>query len=186
MCGLAGEVRLDGSRADVAAVERMAATMDDRGPDDAGLWSQGRVALGHRRLKIIDLSAASGAADGRLRDAGLTGVFNGCIYNYRELRAELAGARATASSRTATPRSCSRRTPSGASDFVDHLIGMFAVAIVERDTGRVVLARDRLGIKPLYLAETAGRAALRQHAARRCSPAAASTPRSTRSRCTTT
>ena len=88
MCGLAGEVRLDGSRADVAAVERMAATMSDRGPDDAGLWSSGRVALGHRRLKIIDLSAASGQpiTDS---DAGVTGVFNGCIYNYRELRAEL-------------------------------------------------------------------------------------------------
>ncbi|MDI5942367.1 hypothetical protein QLR68_30480 [Micromonospora sp. DH15] len=57
MCGLAGEFRRDGSRADVAAVERMAATMSDRGPDDSGVWSQGAVALGHRRLKIIDLSS---------------------------------------------------------------------------------------------------------------------------------
>ncbi len=88
MCGLAGEFRRDGSRADVSAVERMAATMSDRGPDDSGVWSQGPTALGHRRLKIIDLSAASGQP---IVDAaaGLTGVFNGCIYNYRELRAEL-------------------------------------------------------------------------------------------------
>ncbi|MFY1586696.1 N-acetylglutaminylglutamine amidotransferase [Micromonospora sp. WMMD734] len=154
MCGLAGEFRRDGSRADVSAVERMAATMSDRGPDDSGVWSQGPTALGHRRLKIIDLSAASGQP---IVDpaAGLTGVFNGCIYNYRELREELQalGHRFFSSGDSEV---VVKAYAQWGLDFVDHLIGMFAVAITERDTGRLVLARDRLGIKPLYLAETPG------------------------------
>ncbi|MDZ5442044.1 N-acetylglutaminylglutamine amidotransferase [Micromonospora sp. 4G57] len=154
MCGLAGEFRRDGSRADVAAVERMAATMSDRGPDDSGVWSQGPTALGHRRLKIIDLSAASGQP---LVDAasGLTGVFNGCIYNYRELRQELQ-AKGHRFFSSGDSEVAVKAYAEWGLDFVDHLIGMFAVAISERDTGRLVLARDRLGIKPLYLAETPG------------------------------
>ncbi|MEV0156713.1 N-acetylglutaminylglutamine amidotransferase [Micromonospora sp. NPDC050686] len=154
MCGLAGEFRRDGSRADVAVVERMAATMTDRGPDDSGVWSQGPVALGHRRLKIIDLSAASGQP---LVDAhsGLTGVFNGCIYNYRELREELQ-AKGHRFFSTGDSEVVLKAYAEWGLDFVDHLIGMFAVAITERATGRLVLARDRLGIKPLYLAEGPG------------------------------
>ncbi|MGC5330772.1 N-acetylglutaminylglutamine amidotransferase [Micromonospora sp. DT62] len=154
MCGLAGEFRRDGSRADVAAVERMAATMSDRGPDDSGVWAQGPTALGHRRLKIIDLSAASGQP---LVDpgAGLTGVFNGCIYNYRELREELQ-AKGHRFFSSGDSEVVLKAYAEWGLDFVDHLIGMFAVAISERDTGRLVLARDRLGIKPLYLAETPG------------------------------
>jgi asparagine synthase (glutamine-hydrolysing) len=154
MCGLAGEFRRDGSHADVSAVERMAATMSDRGPDDSGVWSQGPTALGHRRLKIIDLSAASGQP---LVDAasGLTGVFNGCIYNYRELRAELQ-AKGHRFFSSGDSEVVVKAYAEWGLDFVDHLIGMFAVAISERDTGRLVLARDRLGIKPLYVAETPG------------------------------
>ncbi|WP_018802661.1 N-acetylglutaminylglutamine amidotransferase [Salinispora arenicola] len=154
MCGLAGEFRRDGSRADVAAVERMAATMSDRGPDDSGVWAQGATALGHRRLKIIDLSAASGQP---LVDAaaGLTGVFNGCIYNYRELRAELQ-AKGHHFFSSGDSEVVVKAYAEWGLDFVDHLIGMFAVAITERDTGRLVLARDRLGIKPIYLAESPG------------------------------
>ncbi|BCJ58513.1 N-acetylglutaminylglutamine amidotransferase [Micromonospora endophytica] len=154
MCGLAGEFRRDGSRANVAAVEAMAATMSDRGPDDSGVWSQGAIALGHRRLKIIDLSAASGQpiVDSA---AGLTGVFNGCIYNYRELRAELA-AKGHRFFSSGDSEVVIKAYAEWGLDFVDHLVGMFAVAISERDTGRLVLARDRLGIKPLYLAESPG------------------------------
>jgi asparagine synthase (glutamine-hydrolysing) len=138
----------------VAAVERMAATMSDRGPDDSGVWSHGPTALGHRRLKIIDLSAASGQP---LVDpgSGLTGVFNGCIYNYRELRAELQ-ARGHRFFSAGDSEVVVKAYAEWGLDFVDHLIGMFAVAISERDTGRLVLARDRLGIKPLYLAENPG------------------------------
>ena len=154
MCGLAGEFRTDATRADVVAVERMAATMCDRGPDGSGVWSNGPVALGHRRLKIIDLSAASGQP---IVDSatGLSAVFNGCIYNYRELRAELS-AKGHRFFSTGDSEVVVKAYAEWGLDFVDHLIGMFAVAISERDSGRLVLARDRLGIKPLYLAESAG------------------------------
>jgi asparagine synthetase B (glutamine-hydrolysing) len=87
MCGIAGEIRLTGD-ADIAAVERMAAVLAPRGPDGNGSFAQGGIALAHRRLKIIDLSA-SGAQPMVDPQLGLAIVFNGCIYNYRELRAEL-------------------------------------------------------------------------------------------------
>lgn len=155
MCGLAGEVRFDGSRVDVVAVERMAATMDGRGPDGGGIWAQREVALGHRRLKIIDLSAASGQP---MVDAvsGVAGVFNGCIYNYRQLRAELEARGHRFFSHGDTEVVLKAYAEWG-TDFVDRLIGMFAAVIVERDSGRVVMARDRLGIKPLYVVRRPGR-----------------------------
>ena len=90
MCGATGEVRLDGSTPDIAAVSAMAEAMTPRGPDGAGVWSQGRVALGHRRLKIIDLTEA-GAQPMVDSDLGLSIAWNGCIYNYKELRQDLVG-----------------------------------------------------------------------------------------------
>src|SRR6478609_1824223 len=90
MCGLAGEIRFDGAGADVAALERSCARLAPRGPDGSGIWASGPVALGHRRLAIIDLSAA-GAQPMTDPQLGLTVVFNGCIYNYEALRDELAG-----------------------------------------------------------------------------------------------
>ncbi len=89
-------------------------------------------------------------------ELGLTAVFNGCIYNYPQLREELTGHgyRFTSTSDTEVIVKGYHRW---GADVVDHLIGMFAVVVHERDTGRVVLMRDRLGIKPLYLAETPGR-----------------------------
>ena len=91
MCGIAGEIRLDGGAPDVAAVARITEAMHRRGPDGSGVHAAGSMALGHRRLKIIDLSERGGQpmVDAEL---GLAAVFNGCIYNYRELRAELEGA----------------------------------------------------------------------------------------------
>jgi asparagine synthase (glutamine-hydrolysing) len=155
MCGFAGDVALDGSSADLGAVERMVEMLAPRGPDDAGAWASARVALGHRRLSIIDVSsqAAQPMVDAEL---GLTLVFNGCIYNHRELRAELQGAgyRFFSTGDTEVVLKAYHRWGDG---FVEHLSGMFACCIVERDSGRVVLARDRLGIKPLYLAELPGR-----------------------------
>ena len=85
MCGFSGELRLDGRSPDIGAVERMSATMDDRGPDGQGLWASGPIALGHRRLSIIDLTAC-GNQPMQDPDLGLTIAFNGCIYNYQELR----------------------------------------------------------------------------------------------------
>ena len=128
--------------------------MADRGPDGAGIWSDGRVALGHRRLQIIDLSEA-GAQPMVDAELGLTVVFNGCIYNYPELRRELqqAGFRFFSTSDTEV---IAKAYKQWGDDFVDHLLGMFAICILERDSGRLVLVRDRLGIKPLYLTERAG------------------------------
>ncbi len=153
MCGICGELRAGGA-ADVAAVARMGDTMTDRGPDSGGVWSQGPVALGHRRLQIIDLSAC-GAQPMTDPDLGLTIVFNGCIYNYPELREELsrAGYRFFSTSDTEVLLKAYHRW---GEDFVDHLLGMFAFCIVERDSGRAILVRDRLGIKPLYLADVGG------------------------------
>jgi asparagine synthase (glutamine-hydrolysing) len=154
MCGIAGEVRNDGRLPDVAAVGRMVETMGSRGPDGAGVWSAGPVALGHRRLAIIDLSGR-GHQPMVDADLGLTVVFNGCIYNHRELRRELesAGHRFVSTSDTEVLLKGWQEWGEG---LVDRLAGMFAFALAERDTGRLVLARDRLGVKPLYLAEVGG------------------------------
>ncbi|MER6282071.1 N-acetylglutaminylglutamine amidotransferase [Streptomyces sp900105245] len=155
MCGLSGEIRFDGERPDMAALERMTDRLAPRGPDGRGLWSQGPVALGHRRLKIIDLSesGAQPMADPRERIAG---VFNGCVYNYRELRDELRALGHTFYSDSDTEVVLKAYRQWG-THCVDHFLGMFAFAIAELDTGRVVLARDRLGIKPLYLVHTLDR-----------------------------
>jgi len=155
MCGATGEVRLDGRAPDIAAVSAMAAAMAPRGPDGAGVWSQGRVALGHRRLKIIDLSEA-GAQPMVDSELGLTIAWNGCIYNYKSLRRELSeqGYRFFSHSDTEVLLKAYHHW---GDRFVDRLYGMFAFAIVERDSGRVLLGRDRLGIKPLYLAEDGDR-----------------------------
>ena len=155
MCGATGEVRLDGRTPDVAAVSAMAEAMAPRGPDGAGVWSQGRVALGHRRLKIIDLSEA-GAQPMVDSDLGLAIAWNGCIYNYKSLRRELSehGYRFFSTSDTEVLLKAYHHW---GDRFVDRLFGMFAFAIVERDSGRVLLGRDRLGIKPLYITEDAHR-----------------------------
>ena len=155
MCGFAGEARFDSSIADIGAVARMGDTLQPRGPDAAGAFQQGRIALAHRRLRIIDLSehAQQPMTDPAL---GLTLVFNGCIYNYRELRAELEALDHRFFSDGDTEvvlKSFAQWGP----DCVERFHGMFAFAVHERDSGRLTLARDRFGIKPLYLAETPGR-----------------------------
>jgi hypothetical protein len=152
MCGIAGEIRLDGGIPDVAAVARITEAMHRRGPDGTGVHAAGPTALGHRRLKIIDLSERGGQpmVDAEL---GLAAVFNGCIYNYRELRAELEGAgyRFFSTSDTEVLLKAFHRWGAAC---VERFYGMFAFAVAERDTGVLTLGRDRLGIKPLYLAET--------------------------------
>lgn len=155
MCGATGEVRLDNLTPDVAAVSAMAAAMTPRGPDSAGVWSHGRVALGHRRLKIIDLTEA-GSQPMVDSELGLAIAWNGCIYNYEQLRDELAGHGYRFFSHSDTEVLLKAYHRWG-DRFVDRLYGMFAFAIVERDSGRVLLGRDRLGIKPLYLSRDAHR-----------------------------
>jgi asparagine synthase (glutamine-hydrolysing) len=155
MCGFAGEVRLDGAIADVATVARMGDLVSPRGPDGAGVWAQGPVALAHRRLKIIDLSEC-GAQPMVDADLGLTVAFNGCVYNYPELRRELE-AKGHRFFSTSDTEVVLKSYAEWGLDCVDHFLGMFAFIITEHASGRVVLARDRLGIKPLYVAESPGR-----------------------------
>jgi asparagine synthase (glutamine-hydrolysing) len=153
MCGIAGEIRFDGNFADSAVVSKMTEALAPRGPDGTGVLARGAVAFGHRRLKIIDLSekAAQPMTDPQL---GLTIVFNGCIYNYPELREELEAKGYSFFSHGDTEvilkaYHCWRE------ECVEHFHGMFAFAITERDSGRTMLARDRFGIKPLYIAQNA-------------------------------
>src|ERR1700745_2057158 len=91
MCGICGEIRFDGQSADVAAVSRMTGAMMSRGPDSDGVVAHGPGGLGDRRLSITALSA-HGAQPMVDSELGLTLVFNGCIYNYKDLRNELEAA----------------------------------------------------------------------------------------------
>ena len=126
--------------------------MRSRGPDGSGTWAQDGIALAHRRLKIIDLSSAG---DQPMVDAelGLTVAFNGCIYNHRELRGELEhdGYKFFSTSDTEV---ILKAYAKWGRNCVDHFKGMFAFALCEHESGRMLLARDRLGVKPLYLART--------------------------------
>ena len=154
MCGICGELTFNGDPAG-GSLAAMMQRMWSRGPDAGGAFSQDRVAFGHRRLSIIDLAAASAQPmiDPKL---GLAVVFNGCIYNFRELRSELVGKGYRFFSQGDTEVILKAYKEWGPR-CVERFYGMFAFAIWERDSGRVVLARDRLGIKPLYYAERPGR-----------------------------
>lgn len=151
MCGIAGEIRFDGRRAEVGAVVAMRDELAPRGPDARGLFAQGAVALAHCRLKIVDLSehGQQPMVDSEL---GLALAYNGMVYNYRELRTELErhGYRFFSTSDTEV---LLKAYHAWGEAFVERLSGMYAFALWERDSGRVILGRDRLGIKPLYYTE---------------------------------
>jgi asparagine synthase (glutamine-hydrolysing) len=155
MCGLTGEIRFDGRPADVAALERSCAVMACRGPDGSGLWVQGPTGLGHRRLSIIDLSTR-GAQPMVDPAVGLSIAFNGCIYNYPQLRDELIALGHSFFSHSDTEVIAKSYAEWGI-DCVSHFHGMFAFAIAEHESGRLILGRDRLGIKPLYIDRSADR-----------------------------
>jgi len=155
MCGLSGEINFDGKPADAGALQRMTEALAPRGPDGVGVVLRGPVGLGHRRLKIIDLSekAQQPMADA---DLGITLAFNGCIYNYPELREELIGLGYRFFSHGDT-EVIIKAWHAWGDRCVDRFLGMFAFVLHERDSGRLVIARDRFGIKPLYLAESGKR-----------------------------
>ncbi|WP_225421183.1 N-acetylglutaminylglutamine amidotransferase [Sphingomonas parva] len=138
--------------ADAAAVATMMRSQARRGPDSCGQLMRGRVGFGHQRLKIIDLSqrSAQPMVDPEL---GLDLVFNGCIYNYQPLREELEalGYRFFSGGDTEV---ILKAWHAWGWRCVERFKGMFAFAIHERESGRVALARDRFGIKPLYYAQT--------------------------------
>ena len=150
MCGISGLYHLTTPKpVDPARAERMCDAMVHRGPDGAGVWTAPGVGLGHRRLSIIDLAGSPQpmhAADGRA-----VIVFNGEIYNYRELRAELAGLGAVFRTDGDTEVILAAWQQWGP-DCLSRLHGMFAFALYDVGQRSLFLARDRLGVKPLFFA----------------------------------
>jgi asparagine synthase (glutamine-hydrolysing) len=153
MCGIAGFICRDGEEADRGVLARMTSTLAHRGPDGDGLYLDGRVALGHRRLAIIDL--AGGAQPLSNEDASVWVTYNGELYNELELRGRLIARGHRYRTNTDTESLVHLYEEQG-SDFVSALNGMFALALWDRQRGRLVLARDRMGQKPLFYATLPG------------------------------
>lgn len=151
MCGICGWVDFERDLLDErAAAQAMTDTMACRGPDDQGLWMAPHAAIGHRRLAIIDLPGGRQpmvAADDGRDPAVLT--YSGEVYNYRELRAELAarGHRFRTQSDTEVVL---RAYLEWGEDLAARLNGMYAFAVWDAERDELLLVRDRMGIKPLY------------------------------------
>ncbi|NNJ95600.1 MAG: N-acetylglutaminylglutamine amidotransferase [Gammaproteobacteria bacterium] len=155
MCGICGEIRFDHSTPDRARIEGMMARLARRGPDNSGSHFTRNTGLGHRRLAIIDLSDK--AAQPMVDEAhGLSLVFNGTIYNYPELRENLIakGHRFVSSGDTEV---ILKAYAEWGVDCLQYLHGMFAFAIRDELRGKLILARDRVGIKPLYYTKSSSR-----------------------------
>ena len=154
MCGICGELRLDGTAPAPQTIQDMVQVLQRRGPDHEGSYFSGAVGLGHRRLAVIDLSAQANQPmiD---TDTGMAIVFNGTIYNYPELRRQLTGLGHTFRSTGDTEVILKAYAQWGPSS-VSRLAGMFAFALWDEASQELFLARDRLGIKPLYYARDKG------------------------------
>ena len=153
MCGIAGFVNGDGRAADLELVRRMTATIAHRGPDGEGHYRDGPLALGHRRLAILDVEGGVQPLSNEDRTVWVS--YNGEIYNEPVLRTRLQGL----GHRYATgcdTESLVHLYEEDGPDFVDALNGMFAFALWDTRRGRLILGRDRMGQKPLYYAELPG------------------------------
>lgn len=156
MCGIAGAISLSpDARPDVERVRRLSACIAHRGPDADGLWlaPSGRACLAHRRLSIIDLEA--GAQPMSVADGSAAITFNGEIYNYQELRRALLGAGVSLGTHSDTEVLLQLLKRNEAS-ALDSLRGMFAFAYWDDQRGCLILARDRLGKKPLFYCDIEG------------------------------
>ncbi|MBF0625926.1 MAG: asparagine synthase (glutamine-hydrolyzing) [Magnetococcales bacterium] len=154
MCGLAGLMHFDGQPAAAATITRMTDLLRHRGPDDGQVWLAGPVALGHRRLAIIDLSP-QGRQPMTTPDGRLTITYNGELFNYLELREELQsrGCRFVTETDTEVLLQAFREW---GIQCLERCNGMFAFALWESVPGRLWLVRDRLGEKPLFFASRPG------------------------------
>ena len=155
MCGVAGELRYDDRRVEKATLERMRDTMVHRGPDGEGAWisDDGRIGLAHRRLSIIDLST-SASQPMKSADGSIHIVFNGEIYNHVELRSELVKlGRTDWKTDHSDTEVILQAYRQWGEDSLSKLRGMFAIALWDSREKKLLLARDRLGIKPLYYRE---------------------------------
>lgn len=158
MCGITGYLNLDGAPADDAIIARMRDAMAHRGPDGAGLHCDGPLGFGHRRLSIIDLRAVASqpmhSPDGRWSI-----IFNGEIYNFRELRSELEAEGWSFRTRSDTEVLIAGAVIWGVRKLALRLDGMAAFALWDAAEHRLHLVRDRFGVKPLYLWRTPSRLA---------------------------
>lgn len=154
MCGICGELRLDGSSPDLELVRTMASRLAHRGPDEEGFFADGAIALGHRRLSIIDLTGGRQPMPNERRDVWV--AFNGEVYNFAELRAELEAKGHRFRTRSDTEVIVHAYEEHGLG-VLERLRGMFALAIWDARRRRLLLARDRLGKKPLYWSHRGGR-----------------------------
>ncbi|HEY2901293.1 MAG TPA: asparagine synthase (glutamine-hydrolyzing) [Polyangia bacterium] len=150
-----GIARFAGKGVAAAEIDAMVATLVHRGPDDCGTFVEGGVGIGMRRLSIIDVSPLGHQPMGN-EDGSVQIVYNGEVYNFQELRAELCAAGHRFSSHSDTEVLVHGYEQWGAHALVARLEGMFAFALVDRTRRRLFLARDRFGIKPLYLRRGGG------------------------------
>jgi len=153
MCGIAGIVRWDGGPPALDVVQGMCDALVHRGPDDEGFYVDGAAALGMRRLSIIDLE--TGQQPVRNEDGTVWVVFNGEIYNFKELRRTLED-RGHRFYTTGDTETIVHLYEEFGADAVQHLRGMFAIALWDVPRRQLLLARDRLGIKPLFYAPFTG------------------------------
>ena len=151
MCGIAGVVHLDGEPVSPVILKTMTDAIAHRGPDGEGQWIEGNIGLGHRRLAIIDLSAA-GHQPMITADNRYVLSYNGEIYNFRELRVELEALGYQFRSQTDTEVALTALTRWGVK-ALNRFNGMFALALWDRKEKTLLLARDRYGIKPLYYSQ---------------------------------
>ncbi|OEU98937.1 asparagine synthase [Streptomyces qinglanensis] len=155
MCGITGWVAYERNlAAERATAEAMTETMACRGPDEAGTWIAGPVALGHRRLAIIDLPGGSQPMAVETPEGPVVLVYSGETYNHGELRRELSDRGHRFRTRSDTEVVLRAYLEWGA-DLAERLNGMYAFAVWDGRSGRLTLVRDRMGVKPLYYAETA-------------------------------
>src|SRR6202158_3275668 len=147
MCGITGVMQFGGARVEPETLRRMCAAMVHRGPDDEGIYTAGPVGIGMRRLSIVDL--ARGHQPMSNEDGTIWIVFNGEIYNHKDIRAELERRGHRYSTKSDTETIVHAYEEYG-DDCVHHLRGMFAFAIWDARRKRLFCARDRLGIKPFY------------------------------------
>ncbi|MEN5092057.1 asparagine synthase (glutamine-hydrolyzing) [Pseudomonas protegens] len=150
MCGITGLIHLDNNPVSPAVLQRMTDAIAHRGPDGEGHWIEGNVGLGHRRLAIIDLSPAGHQPAASLSQRHVL-VYNGEVYNFRELRTELETLGYQFRSRTDTEVVLNALIAWGA-QALERFNGMFGLALWDRQEQTLLLARDRYGIKPLYYA----------------------------------
>lgn len=154
MCGIAGIYNQNGGRPDLDVVRLMGQTMTHRGPDNFGLATSGRVAMSHNRLSLLDLSNAGNQPFGN-EDYLLS--YNGEIYNFKEIRTRLQDEFGIAFATTSdTEVLYHALIKYGVSRCLKELKGMFAFAFYDKSRNNLLLARDRLGIKPLYYLESEG------------------------------